>query len=326
MRFGALAALSLSLLAARAQAEPSLWGRVIDPNAQPASKARQRAEQLFDYSRQAGEDPEALRELSLGGAALLELSGGVRRDPWQAVLLGRILLDAQPGRERDAVRLLEQGLSGLPDSDFKLESWFDLGIGAMKIGDFARAEDAFAAALALAWDPDDRARCYRNRGRARLLSGQMMAAVADYRSAVRLARDTLGSALSHLGLGVTLERSGDYPQGMLEVARSVAMRIAVPPSSSVFVLDVPGLTWVPEYDEHYFRALAAMSEAEQTDDTDTAEAAYESALVSWEQYLPAAEAQKDRFVANAKRHQKRCLEALERLQQAPVPRRSGRVR
>jgi hypothetical protein len=154
----------------------------------------------------------------------------------------------------------------------------------------------------------------------------VMTAVADYRSAVRLARETLGSALSHLGLGVTLERSGDYPQGMLEVARSVAMRIPVPPSSSVFVLDVPGLTWVPEYDEHYFRALAAMSEAEQTDDVDSAQAAYESALASWEQYLPAAEAQKDRFVGNARRHQKRCLQALERLQQAPAPRRSGRVR
>jgi tetratricopeptide (TPR) repeat protein len=326
MRLASPLALSLCVAAGDAQAEPGVWQRAKDPGARVAERARLRAEQLFDYASEARNDPEAFRQLSTGSAALLELSGGARRDPWQAVLLGRVLLEVEPGRDREAVQLIEEGLSRLPDSDFKLESWFDLGIAAMKVGDFARAERAFAAALALSWDPDDRARCYRNRGRARLLSGRVTAAVADYRAAVRLARDSAGSALSHLGLGVTLERGGDYPQGMQEIARGVALRVPISAYASAFVLDLPGLTWVPEYDEHYFRGLAAMSEAQNADSSDAQETAYESALLSWEQYLPAAEVAKDSFVANARRHQQRCLEALERLRRDLPPRRSGSVR
>jgi tetratricopeptide (TPR) repeat protein len=326
MRLAVALVLSLGMVAGQARGEPSVWQRARDPSARVAERARLRAEQLFDYAAEARDDPEAFRQLSAGSAALLELSGGARRDPWQAVLLGRVLLEVEPGRDREAVQLIEEGLLRLPDSDFKLESWFDLGIGAMKVGDFARAERAFAAALALSWDPDDRARCYRNRGRARLLSGRVTAAVADYRSAVRLARDSSGSALSHLGLGVTLERGGDYPQGMQEIARGVALRVPISAYASAFVLDLPGLTWVPEYDEHYFRALVAMSEAQNADSPEARETAYESALASWEQYLPSAEVVKDRFVANARRHQQRCRDALERLQRVPAPRRSGGVR
>jgi hypothetical protein len=149
----------------------------------------------------------------------------------------------------------------------------------------------------------------------------MIAAVGDYRAAVALARDSLGSALSHLGLGVALERNGDYPQGMLEIARAVALRVPAPPNRSLFVLDVPGLSWVPEYDEHYFRALAAMAVAQSAQDSEQAQASYEAALSSWEQYLPAAEAQKARFVPNAKRHKQRCLKELERLRAGARPRR-----
>ena len=325
-RLGLLLGVALLSGSAVAGAEPGLWQRVRDPSAATRARARLRAEQLFHHASEASGDPEMTRELRLGSVALWELTGPAQRDPWQQVLLGRTLLELQLGRDQEAVRLIETGLGEVPDSDFKLESWFDLGIGAILMGDVARAERAFGAALSLAWDPDDRARCHRNRGRARALLGRMTAAVSDYRAAVRLARDSLGSALSHLGLGVTLERSGDYPQGMQEIARAVALRVPVPPNRSVFVLDLPGLTWVPEYDEHYFRGLAAMSEAATASDSEQAQASYEAALLSWEQYLPAAEVQKDRFVPNARRHQKRCQEELERLRQAGETRRSRRVR
>jgi tetratricopeptide (TPR) repeat protein len=309
------------------RAEPNVWQRARDPNAVARSLARLRAEKLFHDALEASGDPELARELSLGSAALLELSGPDSHDARQKVLLGRALLEVQPARALEAVQLLEAGLRRLPASDFKLESWFDLGIGAMRLGDVARAERAFAAALSLAWDPDDRARCYRNRGRVRSLAGRMTAAVSDYRAAVALARDSLGSALSHIGLGVALERSGDYPQGMQEIARAVALRVPAPQNRTLFVLDVPGLGWVPEHDEYYFRALAAMSEAQQAHDPEHAEAAYQAALDNWEQYLPAAEAHKDRFVPNAKRHERRCASELERLRGAGSKgRASGRER
>jgi tetratricopeptide (TPR) repeat protein len=322
------AAATLLLLAAPVTAEPTLWQKAQAPGSTARAKARLRAEQLFDQASDPRADVETLRDLSLGSAALMELSGEARRDPWQQVLLGRVLLDAQPGREREALQLLESGLPALPDTDFKRQSLFDLGLGAMFAGEMEHAARAFTAALALAWKPDDRATIHRNRGKARMLSGQLLGAVADFRAAVALARGVEVMALSRFGLGVALERSGDFPQGMQEIARGVAMRLPVPPYPSESVLDLPGLRWIPEYDVHYFRALGAMSEAEIADSSELLQDRYETALESWEQYIPAAEAQKDRFLPNALRHRQRCIDALERLHPAVrrvVPR-SGRVR
>jgi tetratricopeptide (TPR) repeat protein len=318
------------LCTTRAEADPTLWQRVTQPEARNQARARLRAEQLFDQSSQASsDDVELLRQLSLGSAALLSLSGGTQRDPWQQVLLGRVLLDAQAGREREAIALISRGVVGLPDSDFKRASLFDLGIGSLVVGDLEGAERAFTAALALAWDPDYRARLHRNRSKVRMLSGKLAGAVADARVAVRLARGTELLALSHFGLGVALERSGDYPEGMQEIARGVAVRLPVPPYQSESVLELPTLRWVPEYDVHYYRALAAMTEATAAGaDEDSIVTSYEAALVDWEQYLLAAEALKDRFAVNARRHQQRCLDALVRLRKAhgSRPGSSGRGR
>lgn len=316
-----LAALAL-LYAGAAHAEPSIWQRAVEPGAATRQRARLRAEQLFDQASDARTDSETLRALSLGSAALLELSGGARKDPWQAVLLGRVLLDARPGREREAVALIESGLSALPASDFKCASLFDVGLGAMRSGDLEHANQAFTAALSLAWDSDYRASIHRNRGKARMLAGRLTEAVADFRAAVQLARGVEVMALAHFGLGVALERSGDYPQGMQEIARGVTVRLPVPPYSSESVLDLPTLRWFPEYDVHYFHALGSMSEAARADSKEQARESYELALESWDQYLPAAEASKDRFFPNAERLRSRCLEALRRLERESL----GRVR
>jgi tetratricopeptide (TPR) repeat protein len=323
-----LAVTALSLAPAAQADEQTLWQRAKTPGARARSKARLRAEQLFEKASDPRADPETLRDLSLGSAALMELSGSARRDPWQQVLLGRVLLDAQATREREALQLIESGVAALPDSDFKGASLFDLGLGAMYGGEMERATKAFTAALALAWKSDDRASIHRNRGKARMLSGQMPGAVSDFRAAVQLARDVKTMALSRFGLGVALERSGDYPQGMQEIGRGVALRLPVPPYPSESVLDLPGLRWIPEYDVHYFRALGAMWEASAADSEQLEQDRYEAALESWEQYVPAAEAQKDRFLPNAVRHRQRCVEALERLRKTarPAAPRSRRVR
>jgi tetratricopeptide (TPR) repeat protein len=193
----ALAALSLLTFTGGAAADPTLWQRTVDPQARAAARARLRAEQLFEQAVQQRRDPDAQREFSLGSAALLELSGGARRDPWQAVLLGRVLLDAQAGRELEALRLIERGLARLPDSDFKAESWFDAGVSAQQAGDSARAIRAFTAALSLAWAPDDRANAYRNRAKAHMLLGDLQACIDDLKKAVALARDPKILGLSH---------------------------------------------------------------------------------------------------------------------------------
>jgi tetratricopeptide (TPR) repeat protein len=324
-----LSALVALCLARAAHADPTFWQLTGDPDAHANRKARRRAEQLFDQASDLRADPEALRHLSLASAALLELSGGAKRDPWQAVLLGRVLLHT-PARQREAIELIDVGSAALPDSDFKRDSLFDLGLGAMFSGDMERAARAFTAALALAWDPDDRASIHRNRGKARMLSGQLMEAANDFRAAVQLARSPTVVALAHFGLGVVLERSGDYPQGMQEIGRGVAVHLPVPPYASESVLDLPTLRWFPEYDVHYFRALGAMSEAETVtaESSELEQDSYETALESWELYLPAAEAEHDRFLPNAQRHRQRCLDALARLRKPPHLQnlRSGRVR
>ena len=324
-RVGVLLPLALFFAGNAGAEEVGLWQRVRDPGAVMRNRARLRAEQLFDQASSARGDLEILRELSLGSAALLELSGGARRDPWQAVLLGRVLLDAEVGRERAAIQLIESGLPALPPSDFKRASWFDVGLGAMVSGDMEHATRAFSAALLLAWDPDDRATIHRNRGKANMLLGRLSDAVADFRAAVRLARGVEVLALSHIGLGVALERSGDYPQGIQEVARGVAVRLPVPPYPSESVLDSLSLRWIPEYDVHYFRALAKMAEALAADSSASRRDHFEAALENLDQYLPPAEAARDRFVPNAMRLQQRCVDALAAAREPPALR-SGRVR
>jgi tetratricopeptide (TPR) repeat protein len=275
------------------------------------ARARVRAEQLFEAASAARGDRELFRQLSLGSAALLELSGV--SDAEGRVLLGRVLLDAEAGREREAMQLITSSLPNLPVSDFKRDSLFDLGLGAMLNGDYVLAERAFSQALALAWNSDFRASIHRNRGKARMLGGDARGSVADFRAAVRLARGTEVLALSYFGLGVALERSGDFPQGLAEVARGAAIRMPSPPYASESVLDLPSLRWVPEYDVHYFRALSYMArESQQSERADRAES-FALALESWNQYLPAALARADRFAANAERHRKRCQEALSEL-------------
>ena len=149
----------------------------------------------------------------------------------------------------------------------------------------------------------------------------------DFRAAVQLARGVEVMALSRFGLGVALERSGDLPQGLQEIARGVALRLPVPPYPSDSVLDLPGLRWIPEYDVHYFRALGAMSELDRDASSERVRDRYETALESWEQYVPAAEAENDRFLPNALRHRQRCLDALARLPAAAhLAHGSGRVR
>lgn len=328
MKRGLLLVLAALVVAPPLAAEPTIWQRVLRPSARHEELARLRAEQLFDQSSEASGDQELLRELLRGSAALLELSGAAKRDPWQAVLLGRVLLDARPGREREAVRLIELGVAGLPDSDFKRASLFDLGVGYMLLGDLERADAALTRALELAWDPDYRSSIYRNRSNARMMAGWLRAAVADARAAVLLARGPEVVALSHFKLGVALERSGDYPQGMQAIASGVSVRLAVPPYATESVLDLPYLRWMPEYDGHYYRALAAMSEASSAGyDTQLALERYETALAEWEQYLVLAEQVSDRFVSNARRHRQRCAEAVARLQREQArPARSGRAR
>ncbi|HEY6078826.1 MAG TPA: hypothetical protein VIW29_08480 [Polyangiaceae bacterium] len=313
--------LGLPLVAGTAQAaEPTLWQRARDPGATMRERARLRAEQLFDQAGDARSDPELFRQLLLGGASLLEVVGDVARDPWRAVLLGRLLLEAESERKQQAMQLIEGGLSGLPDSEFKRQAWFDLGVAALRSRQYSRAERAFSAGLALTWDLDDRSITHRNRGRSRMLAGQLTAAVGDYRAAVALARSSDTLALGRFGLGVALERSGDYPQGMQEIARAAAIRLPVPPYPAESVLDWSELIWTPDYEVFYVKALVAMSDAAQASSREQEAEAYAEALRGWELYSASAAQDRAPFQSNALRHQKRCREALQRLE------RSRRVR
>ena len=314
-RRGAILIATALCVPCTARSQPTLWQRATDPRAEARFKARVYAEQLFNQVTDPRVEPDLQRDLSADGAALLQLDG-TRQDATSRVLLGRLLLETRSGREVQATALIESGVFLLPDSEFKRASLFDAGLGAILSGELQHAERSFSVALSLAWDPDDRATLHRNRAKARMLSGRLREAVGDFRAAVRLARNVDVMALSHFGLGVALERSGDYPEGMQEIARGVALRLPVPPYPSPSVLDLPGLRWFPEYDLHYYRALGAMVEAAQADSRELEQEQYEAALEDWEQYLPAAEAAKDRFLPNAERSKKRCLDTLLRLKKA----------
>ncbi len=316
-----LGLLAASLLSVPAEAaEPTLWQRARDPGASVRERARLRAEQLFEQASEARGDPELFHNLLLGSASLLELGGDAARDPWRAVLLGRLLLEGESPHQQRAMQLIEGGLPSLPASEFKRQAWFDLGVAALRGRQYTRSERAFSAALALAWDVDDRSITHRNRGRSRMLSGQLAAALSDYRAAVALARASDTLALARFGLGVALDRSGDFPQGLQEVARAASIHLPVPPYPAESVLDWSELIWTPDYEVFYVKALAAMAEAAAAGPREAALAAYDEALRNWELYLGPATQDRAPFVPNAERHRQRCRDAVERL------RASGRVR
>jgi tetratricopeptide (TPR) repeat protein len=246
--------------------------------------------------------------------AMMELFGDRQlSDPRLKFLTAFALIKADTGRQTEIRALLETALREAPESYFAPIALLELGIICNKLGDSRCEFDAYTKALENMWDSETRAQVYLNRGETYMMMGDLQGAIRDYRRAMRLAGGPTNQSLAHFGLGVALERSGDLPAGLRAIAIADAIRVPIPFGLVLSALDLPSVFFNPEYEVHYYKALAHMAAAERTSDPGDRRREYDMAIERWNRYLDGAEPAKQRWVPNARAHRARCERAAAKL-------------
>jgi tetratricopeptide (TPR) repeat protein len=319
----ALAALSLALGTRAAHADPNLWQRAREPAAAEQQKVLNRMERILGSIGLPELDPEmsaaaiAMSVLSqtlpacpaLGAAASNRSAAQARFD----YLIGGALYASRTHREAEARCILERALRNAPDSPLAAEGWYHLALAMGELGDRVAERAAYLHALALTWDPDSRANLHTNLAESEMGSGDLRAALRDYRLALPDAQQPDDLSAAYFGLAVALDRSGDFPSA-LEAARN-AILIPLPPTlyQADSVLDLPSTSFSPSYEIHYYRALAAMAAARQAKDDLSRRDALADAEEQWTAYVVPAEADHAPWAARARLHQARIERELSAL-------------
>jgi tetratricopeptide (TPR) repeat protein len=320
----AVAALALVLGPRSANANPSLWQRARDPAAAAQEAAFNRVERTLG----AVDLPELDPELSAAAIAMSVLSQTLPECPVRAgsrtlrtkaqarfdYVIGGALLESHTNREADARCILERALREAPDSPLAAEGWFHLGIAAALLGDRAAERAAYVRALAVTWAPDVRAALLSNLAESEMGSGDLKAALRDYRAALEAGQEPEARSSAYFGLAVALDRSGDLPSA-LDAAHS-ATSIQLPPTlfPASNVLDLPGTFFTPSYEVDYYKALAAMADARAAKDDLARRDALAEAAEHWSAYLVPADSDGAPWAPRARLHQARIARELSALQ------------
>jgi tetratricopeptide (TPR) repeat protein len=292
----ALAFAAVTLGAASASAQPSIWEAARDPESVKEYQTLVAVERMMSRSADDELDPFLQRDFQHAAIAMMELTGGERmRDERLGFVLGDLLTDSSVGRDEAAKRLLERALARAPDSPLAGRGWFNLAIVSARLGQPTDERRAYTLSLERIYEPAFRANIFMNRGESNMVLGEMDKAIADYRRAIKLADSPQLQALAYYGLGITLERRGDLPSAL------DAMRQAR--ASFAPALDAPSVFFVPSYDLYYYKALGEMSAARDAKKKRDVALHLFAALDHWESYLKEAELGQHRWVPNAKRHQ-----------------------
>jgi hypothetical protein len=158
-----------------------------------------------------------------------------------------------------------------------------------------------------------------------MVTGDLHAAIRDYRRAADLAQLPHAQALAHWGLGIALERDGDLPSALNAIRTAQGIKLPSPPYPASHALELPEVFFVPDYDIHYYRALGAMAEARSASELPARKLALSEAVAAWTEYVRRAEADGAPWIEHARMHRTRCerdLAQVERLlRSAPGSRR-----
>ncbi|HEX6765766.1 MAG TPA: hypothetical protein VF103_09825, partial [Polyangiaceae bacterium] len=174
-------------------------------------------------------------------------------------------------------------------------------------------EHAYTRVIELTWDSDTRALAYYNRAEVIMRRRDISRALADYQTAADQAQDPSTVAIARYGLAVAQERLGDLPAAYASLDRASFVRLPVPPFAAEDPLDLPGLYFVPAYEENYLRALRAMAAGHRATDPAERHDAYEIAVAEWDLYLELTP-ENEPFRENARLHRARCARELDRPQ------------
>jgi tetratricopeptide (TPR) repeat protein len=144
-----------------------------------------------------------------------------------------------------------------------------------------------------------------NRAEAQMLLHRLPPAIADYRAALVLHPD---EPLTHWGLAIALDRTGDSPGAMVEAKAAV---IYDPLDQELTRTEV---FFMPPYDLYFYQGLGAMARAQTVDDPATSVLWWETAVAKWMEYIATA-ASNDAWITLARAHQtssERQLEAAKK--------------
>jgi tetratricopeptide (TPR) repeat protein len=303
-----------------AGASPTVWDVVKHPELGRADELLSLAERsrvpdddAFDDAGMflsSGTSEELNRQLNARAAALITIADGRHLgDSRLLYLLGDALVKADKSYLPEGRERLLQALASDPGSPLAAEAWFSLAVVEGKLGDHDAERGAYSRALALEWEPELQATIVTNRAESTMSAGDLGAAIRDYRLGLALSRSATTQALAYWGLAVATERDGDLPSA-LELARRAASFRFGPPSHLVVALDLPSVYFTPDYEEHYYRALASMSDAAKAAGRDERRVALQTASLLWSLYLDAAQRDSAPWVANARRHRDACRHDL----------------
>jgi tetratricopeptide (TPR) repeat protein len=319
---------AISLMAAllyppSASAEPSIWDRARAPSVGKAAqllavaeRSRVPAEDALDDAAgflPSGTTEELNRQLNARAAALITIADGhTLGDSRVLYLLGDALIKADKSYLPEGRMRLRQALEADPTSPLAGDAWFSLAIAEGKLRQHAAEREAYTRALEHEWQPELQATIIANRAESTMSGGDLGLAIEDYRRAIALTRSATTRALALWGLAVATERSGDLPSA-LQLARQANAYHFGPPNHVVVALDLPSVYFTPEYEEHYYRALAAMADAAEERKPEQARLAWQTASLLWSLYLDNARRDGERWLDNARRHREACRQKLARI-------------
>jgi tetratricopeptide (TPR) repeat protein len=304
-------------------ASPTVWDVVKHPELGRADELLSMAERsrvpdddAFDDTGMflsSGTSEELNRQLNARAAALITIADGRQLgDSRLLYLLGDALVKADKAYLPEGRERLRQALARAPESPLAAEAWFSLAVAEGKLGDHDAERAAYSRALALEWEPELQATIVTNRAESTMSAGDLAAAIRDYRLGLALSRSATTQALAYWGLAVATERDGDLPSA-LELARRAASFRFGPPNHMVVALDLPSVYFTPDYEEHYYRALASMADADRAPKRDEKRLALQTASLLWSLYLDGAQRDSAPWAANARRHRDACRHELARI-------------
>lgn len=308
---------------ALASASPSVWDLVREPRLARADellalaeRSRVPAEDALDDAGMflpSGTSEELNRQLNARAATLINVADGpTLGDPRLLFLLGDALVKADKSYLAEGRLRLEQALAADPASPLAPEAWFSLAVAEGKLRHHAAERSAYSRALELEWEPELQATIVTNRAESTMASGDLRLAIRDYRLALALSRSATTQALAYWGLAVATERDGDLPSA-IELARRAASFRFGPPNHLVVALDLPSVYFTPDYEEHYYRALATMGEAAAARAADEKRQLLQAASLLWSLYIDGATKDGERWLPNARANRDACRRQLVRL-------------
>ncbi len=313
MNFRACVLACVTLLASSASATtpPNSWDVVKDPGLRERYELHSAVSRLFEaHVRERSRSRFASNELAdaylLQARTMLEMADAPHSPDAQLRFdVGRVyqlFAEREPGQNasmfRQAADVIDSAITMAPAHPGTEDALLQLATCYARF-DTQKEVATYERLLAVAENPRTRAVSYLNRSEALMRLGHLDQAIEDARYAVELDASPSDTALAEMDLAVELDRYGDGYGAMRAGEAAVRgypnvvhMLISEEADRSVF--------FVPDYDKHWYRAVAvtvlaracsqgACIDSGAESQALRAESYWRSASIEWARYLALAE-------------------------------------